>query len=98
LGAQVPNEKLIEYAEKVKADVILVSQIVTQKDVHIQNLTEFIELLQSMGIREKYILCIGGSRISNKTAVELGFDAGFGQGTYAEHVATFVIDRLLDRA
>jgi hypothetical protein len=29
--------------------------------------------------------------------VELGFDAGFGSGTYAEHVATFVLDRLLDR-
>jgi beta-lysine 5,6-aminomutase beta subunit len=97
LGAQVPNEKLIEYAEKVKADAILISQIVTQKDIHIQNLTEFIELLQSKGLREKFILCIGGSRISNKLAVELGFDAGFGQGTYAEQVATFVIDRILAR-
>jgi beta-lysine 5,6-aminomutase beta subunit len=95
LGAQVPNEKLIEYAEKVKADAILVSQIVTQKDVHIANLAEFIELLQSKGLRETLIVCIGGSRINNKLAVELGFDAGFGQGTYAEHVATFVIDRIL---
>jgi len=95
LGAQVPNEKLIDYAVKVKADAILISQIVTQKDVHVQNLTEFIDLLQSRGLREKFIVCIGGSRISNKLAVELGFDAGFGQGTYAEHVATFVIDRVV---
>jgi len=97
LGAQVPNEKLIDYAAKVSADAILVSQIVTQKDAHIKNLTEFIELLQSKGLREKFIVCIGGSRISNKLAVELGFDAGFGAGTYAEHVATFVIDRMIDR-
>jgi beta-lysine 5,6-aminomutase beta subunit len=97
LGAQVPNEKLIDYAIKVKADAILISQIVTQKDVHIQNLTEFIELLQSKGLREKFLLCIGGSRINNKLAVELGYDAGFGQGTYAEHVATFVIDRIIER-
>ena len=97
LGAQVPNEKLIEYALKVKADAILVSQIVTQKDVHIQNLTEFIELLQAKGLRERFILCAGGTRISNKLAVELGFDAGFGKGSYAEHVATFVIDRLLEK-
>jgi beta-lysine 5,6-aminomutase beta subunit len=97
LGAQVPNEKLIDYAAKVNADAILVSQIVTQKDAHIKNLTEFIELLQSKGLREKFIVCIGGSRISNKLAVELGFDAGFGAGTYAEHVATFVIDRMIDR-
>ncbi|MDR1841037.1 MAG: cobalamin-dependent protein, partial [Holophagales bacterium] len=73
LGAQVPNEKLIDYAVKVSADAILISQIVTQKDIHIQNLTEFIELLQSRGRREKFIVCIGGSRISNKLAVELGF-------------------------
>ena len=97
LGAQVPNERLIDYAVKVKADAILISQIVTQKDIHIQNLTEFVELIQSKGLREKFILCIGGSRISNKLAVELGYDAGFGQGTYAEHVATFVIDRIIER-
>lgn len=97
LGAQVPNEKLIDYAVKVNADAILVSQIVTQKDVHIQNMTGFIELLQARGLRERFLVCAGGSRISNKLAVELGFDAGFGQGTYAEHVATFIIDRLAER-
>ena len=97
LGAQVPNEKLIDYAVKVNADAILVSQIVTQKDVHIQNMTEFVELLQAKGLRERFIACAGGTRIGNKLAVELGFDAGFGKGTYAEHVATFVIDRLIER-
>ncbi len=96
LGAQVPNERLIDYAEKVGADAILISQVVTQKDIHIKNLTEFIELLQARGLREKYIVLIGGSRISNKLALELGFDGGFGKGTYADHVATFVIDRLLE--
>ena len=30
LGAQIPNERLIEYAEKVNADAILISQVVTQ--------------------------------------------------------------------
>ena len=97
LGAQVPNEKLIEFAEKVNADAILISQIVTQKDVHIQNMTEFIELLQAKGLREKYLVCAGGTRIGNKLAVELGYDAGFGKGTYADHVATFIIDRLIER-
>ena len=97
LGAQIPNEKLIDYAEKVNADAILISQVVTQKDIHIKNLTEFIEILQARGLREKYIVLVGGSRISNKLALELGFDGGFGKGTYADHVATFVIDRLLER-
>ncbi len=97
LGAQVPNEKLIEFAVKVKADAILISQIVTQKDVHIQNMVEFIELLQAKGLREKFIVCVGGSRIGNKLAVELGYDGGFGKGTYADHVATFIIDRIIEQ-
>jgi beta-lysine 5,6-aminomutase beta subunit len=98
LGAQVPNDKLIEYALKVNADVILVSQIVTQKEVHIQNLTELIELLQARGLRERFIVCAGGTRIGNKLAVELGYDAGFGKGSYAEHVATFIIDKMIERS
>lgn len=98
LGARVPNERLIDHAVRVNADAILVSQIVTQKDVHIQNLTELIELLEAKGLRERFIVCAGGTRISNKLALELGYDAGFGQGTYAEHVATFVIDTLIERS
>ena len=44
MGAQVPNEEFIKKAVEVNADVLLVSQTVTQKDIHIQNLTELIEL------------------------------------------------------
>jgi beta-lysine 5,6-aminomutase beta subunit len=97
LGAQVKNEKLIEYALKVKADVILVSQIVTQKDIHIKNLTELVELLEADGIRQDFILIAGGPRMSNKLALELDYDAGFGQGTYAEHAASFFAKRIAER-
>jgi len=97
LGAQVPNEKLIEFAEKVNADAILVSQIVTQKDIHIQNMTEFVELLEAKGERGRFVCVAGGPRISNKLAVELGYDVGFGKGSYAEHVATFVVRKVAER-
>jgi beta-lysine 5,6-aminomutase beta subunit len=97
LGAQVPNEKLIEFAAKVKADAILVSQVVTQKDVHIHNMTELIELLEARGERGKYICIAGGPRIGNKLAVELGFDVGFGRGAYADDVATYIVKRLAAR-
>jgi beta-lysine 5,6-aminomutase beta subunit len=97
LGAQVPNEKLIEYAVKVKADAILVSQVVTQKDVHIENLTNLIELLEAEGLRSKMVVVAGGPRISNKLALELGFDAGFGRGTYPENVASFVAEKMVER-
>jgi len=95
LGAQVPNEKLIEFAKKHKADAIIVSQIVTQKDTHIHNLTNLIELLEAEKLRDKMLVIVGGPRISHKLALELGFDAGFGRGTYAEHVATFVVRKLV---
>jgi len=98
LGAQVPNEKLIEFSAKVKADAILVSQIVTQKDVHVRNMTEFVELLEARGERGKYICVAGGPRISNKLAVELGYDVGFGKGSYADHVATFVVKKIVEKA
>lgn len=97
LGAQVPNEAFIDYAVQVGADALLVSQIVTQKDVHIANLTELVELLQARGLRERFLLIAGGSRIGNRLATELGYDAGFGTGTYADDVATFIVDRLIER-
>ncbi len=97
LGAQIPNEKLIEYAKKVNADAILVSQVVTQKDIHTQNLTEFVELIEAEGMRNNTVIITGGPRISNKFALELGFDAGFGRGTFAEHVASFIAEKIYER-
>lgn len=94
LGSQVPNEKLLEQARKLKADAVLVSQIVTQKDVHIHNLTNLIELAEAEKIRDKLVMVIGGPRVNNKLAKELGYDAGFGPGTFAEDVATFVVKKL----
>jgi beta-lysine 5,6-aminomutase beta subunit len=98
LGAQVPNERLIEYAERVGADAILVSQVVTQKDVHVRNMTELIELLEAKGERGRFICVAGGPRITNKLAVEIGYDVGFGRGAYANDVATFIARRLVERA
>ncbi len=97
MGAQVPNEKLIETAKKINADAILISQIVTQKDSHIKNLTNFIELIEAEKLRDKFVLIVGGPRINNKLALELGFDAGFGPGTYAEDVATFIVKKLYEK-
>lgn len=97
LGAQIPNEELIKKAVELKADAILISQIVTQKEVHIQNLTDFIELLEAEGLRSKMVVVAGGPRISNKLALELGFDAGFGRGTYPENVASFIVEKLHER-
>ncbi|MBI9014144.1 MAG: cobalamin-dependent protein [Clostridiales bacterium] len=97
LGSQVPNEELIAKAIELNADAIVVSQIVTQKDVHIMNLTNLVELLEAEGLREKLVVICGGPRISHELAKELGYDAGFGPKTYAEHVASFVVNQMVDR-
>ncbi len=97
LGSQVSNEKFVKLAIEMHADVLLVSQTVTQKKVHIANLTELVELLEAEGIRDKVLLIAGGPRLTNDLAKELGYDAGFGPGKYADDVATFFVMELTRR-
>lgn len=97
LGSQVANEDFVKKAQDLNADVLLVSQTVTQKDVHVKNMVELVELLEAAGLRDKFILIAGGPRINNDLAKELGYDAGFGPGKYAEHVASFFVEEFLRR-
>lgn len=97
LGSQVPNDEFIAKAIELKADALLVSQTVTQKDVHIQNLVELVEMLEAEGLRSKVILCCGGPRLNHELAKELGYDAGFGMNTYADDVASFVVQEFVRR-
>ncbi len=97
MGSQVLNEEIIAKAMEMNADAILVSQTVTQKDVHIKNLVEFIEMMEAEGLRERMIVVCGGPRITHELARELGFDAGFGINTYAEDVASFVAQEYVRR-
>ena len=55
------------------------------------------ELAEAEGVRDKYIFCCGGARITHALAKELGYDAGFGAGTYADDVATFCSKELVRR-
>ena len=97
LGSQVPNEEFIAKAIELKADALLISQTVTQKDVHLKNLTELIEMLEAEGLRDKLIVCCGGPRITHELAKELGYDAGFGNSTYADNVASYIAQEMHKR-
>jgi beta-lysine 5,6-aminomutase beta subunit len=97
LGSQVPNSVLLSKAIEVNADAILVSQTVTQQDLHVQNLTELVEMVEAEGRRSRLILACGGPRVSNELAKELGYDAGFSKGTYPHHLATFIVRELAAR-
>lgn len=97
LGSQVANEELIARAIELGADAILVSQTVTQKDVHIDNCARFIEMAEAEGIRDRMLLVCGGPRITHELARELGFDAGFGVQTYATDVASYIAQEHVKR-
>jgi beta-lysine 5,6-aminomutase beta subunit len=97
LGSQVPNSVLVARAIDLHADAILVSQTVTQQNLHIANLTELVEMVEAEGRRKQLILTCGGPRVSNELAKELGFDAGFSKGTYPHHVASFIVRELAAR-
>jgi beta-lysine 5,6-aminomutase beta subunit len=94
LGAQVDNVELAERAKALGADAILVSQVITQRNCHKENAAAFVDLLQAQGLRDRFVLLLGGPRIDHQLAVDLGFDAGFGPGTKPAVVASFLVDRL----
>jgi beta-lysine 5,6-aminomutase beta subunit len=97
LGAQVSCETLLRRAAEERAEAILVSQVVTQKNVHIHNLTKLIELAEAEGVRDRYLFIVGGPRISHAFAKELGYDAGFGPGSTATSVASYIAQELIAR-
>jgi beta-lysine 5,6-aminomutase beta subunit len=97
LGSQVPNSVLVAKAIDLDADAILVSQTVTQQNLHIANLTELVEIVEAEGRRKQLILTCGGPRVSNELAKELGYDAGFSKGTYPHHLASFIVRELAAR-
>ena len=97
LGMQVPNEQLVARAIDDEADALLVSQVVTQKNVHRENLSELIDILEAEGIRREMIVVCGGPRIDHEMALELGYDAGFGSGTTAPDVASFIVQQIVER-
>jgi len=94
MGSQVENSELIKKALELNADVLLISQTVTQKDVHIKNLVNLVELLEAEHLRNQFIVIVGGPRITHELAKELGYDAGFGPKKFAEDVASYFSQEL----
>jgi beta-lysine 5,6-aminomutase beta subunit len=98
LGSQVENDVLIKKAKEWHADAILVSQVVTQRDLHKDNARQFIDACKAAGVYGKMLLLLGGPRIDHKLALELGFDAGFGPGTKPSDVANYLLARMTQQA
>ena len=89
--------RLIAQAVEKGADALLVSQVVTPKVVHIKNLSDLVDMLEAEGIRDRLIVVGGGPRITHELALEVGLDAGFGAGTTAPDVASYIVQELVAR-
>ncbi|HSO63835.1 MAG TPA: OAM dimerization domain-containing protein [Ornithinibacter sp.] len=96
LGAQVLVPDLVNAAREVRADAVLVSQVVTQKDAHIHNTTAM-----SAAFREAFpagqvpLLVVGGPRFEQGSAPALGVDRIFGRGTTPGEVASYLVHALV---
>ncbi|MFD7074391.1 OAM dimerization domain-containing protein [Nocardioides sp. NPDC057577] len=94
LGAQVSVPSLVEAAVTRRADAVLVSQVVTQRDAHLLNTREM-----SAAFREAYpagerpLLVAGGPRFDESMTTELGVDRIFGRGTTPAEVASYLVHR-----
>ena len=74
IGIDLPASKFLEAAEKVGADIIAASAIMSttiayQKDI--------IELLEARGMRDKYMVMVGGGVVTQEWADKIGAD-GYG--------------------
>ncbi len=88
LGSQVAVPDLVERAKAERADAVLVSQVVTQRDAHISNAKEMSAGFTAAGDRP--LLVVGGPRFDPSMADELGVDKIFGKGTTPGEVASYL--------
>jgi len=96
LGAQVLVPELVARAKAEKADAILVSQVVTQKDAHLHNTRELAAAVRaaSWPAPGRPLLVVGGPRFDVSAAAELGVDRVFGRGTTPAEVASYLAHAL----
>lgn len=93
LGTSVPCEKIIDSAIELNADVILVSTIISHDDIHYKNMKKIHELAVEKGIRDKVIICAGGTQVTAEIARNQGMDQGFGKNDRGVHVANFLVNK-----
>lgn len=71
LGTDVDAEAFISKAEEVNADVICMSALLTTTMPYMQTV---IDVLNEKGLREKYIVMVGGAPLNDAFAEQIGAD------------------------
>ena len=95
LGAQVTVPDLVARARADRADAVLVSQVVTQKDAHLRNTRELAAAFREAMGEDRPLLVVGGPRFDPATAADLGVDKVFGRGTTPGEVASYLVHALV---
>jgi beta-lysine 5,6-aminomutase beta subunit len=84
---------LVSRARAEGADAVLVSQVVTQRDAHLDNARQLAAGFDAefgAGGRRRPLLVVGGPRFDPGMAASLGVDKIFGKGTTPSEVASYL--------
>jgi beta-lysine 5,6-aminomutase beta subunit len=96
MGAQVLVPELVERSRAERADAVLVSQVVTQRDAHLYNTREMAAAFnEAYPARHKPLLVVGGPRFDETMTTQLGVDRIFGKGTTPGEVASYLVHALV---
>jgi len=93
LGSQVAVPDLVARSQAERADAVLVSQVVTQRDAHISNARQMsaaFDAAASAAGGDRPLLVVGGPRFDPSIAAQLGVDKIFGKGTTPGEVASYL--------
>lgn len=71
LGVDVEPAVFLEKAEEIGADVIGMSALLTTT---MPNMKDVVDLLNEKGVRDKYIVMVGGAPVNDSFASEIGAD------------------------
>ena len=71
LGVDVPIKSIIDKAEEIEAKIICLSALLTTSMPFMKDL---IKLMEARGIRQKYIILVGGASVTPEWAKAIGAD------------------------
>ncbi len=97
LGTSCPIEKLVDAAIEFDADVILASTIISHDDIHYKNMKRIHDYATEKGVRDKLIICAGGTQVTPEIARQNGMNEGFGRYDRGVNVATFIVKEMKRR-
>jgi beta-lysine 5,6-aminomutase beta subunit len=92
LGSQIAVPDLVARATAERADAVLVSQVVTQREAHLSNARDMAAAFDAAPAPAGHrpLLVVGGPRFDPAMAASLGVDKIFGKGTTPGEVASYL--------